>query len=431
MSDKIRVLSANCQGLQNLRKRADVLNYIDNLDVNIVCLQDTHWLSKDETHIKTIWKGECLLNGRRSNSRGVAILLKNSFEFKIKSTFVDDVGNLISVDLLINKNIFKIINIYAPNQDSPDFFVAIDKIISEDNFDHLIICGDFNLILDPSLDSYNYRSVNNPKSRALVLQLMRTHYLTDTFRHFHTKLKRYTWRRTKPFQQARLDYFRVNSTLLDHIDTSIILPGYRSDHSFLQMNIFLTKFVRGKGVWKLNTSLLQNMDYVNTINSIIDAEKRLYVIPIYSLDYLKIIEDSEIKFTISDSLFLETLLSRIRGETIKFSSCLKRTADENEKKLIKDIESLERLSSLTNIDLLNDKRKELEKLRELKMKGHFIRSRAHWLQQGEKPTSYFCNLERQSYIEKTVQKLVNSEGNTITDQKEILKEIQSFYQELQ
>ena len=430
MSDKIKVLSANCQGLQNYKKRVDVINYMDNLGVDIICLQDTHWLNRDEMHIKSVWKGECLLNGRKSNSRGVAILLKKTFEYKIESSFCDTVGNLVSVDLLINKNIVKIINIYAPNQDSPDFFETIDEIISEDTFDHLLICGDFNLTLNPSLDSYNYRYINNPRSRTSVLQMMRTHSLIDTFRHFHSKVKRYTWRRTKPFQQARLDYFLVNTSFLDQIENSTILPGYRSDHSFLQINIIFTKFIRGKGVWKFNTSLLQNIDYVNTINNIIDLEKYFYAIPVYNLQYLKTIEDSEIQFTISDSLFLEVLLSKIRGETVKFSSGLKKTANDKERILMKDIETLENLPNSNNIKLINAKKDELEKLRELKMKGHIIRSRAHWLQEGEKPTSYFCNLERHTYVEKTVQKLVDSEGNTVIDQKEILEEIQNFYQKL-
>ena len=166
--------------------------------------------------------------------------------------------------------------------------------------------------------------------------------LIDTFRYFHSKVRRYTWRRTRPFQQARLDYFLVNNSFLDQIQNSTILPGYRSDHSFLQINIVLSNFIRGKGVWKFNTSLLQNPDYVNTINNIIDIEKQSYAIPVYKPQHLKNIEGAEIQFTISDSLYLEVLLSKIRGETVKFSSNLKKTANDKERTIIKDIEILEK-----------------------------------------------------------------------------------------
>ena len=72
--NKIRVLSANCQGLQNKQKRLDVLNYFGQKDVNILCLQDTHWTDKDLKDIKNIWFGDCYIHGCKTNARGVASL---------------------------------------------------------------------------------------------------------------------------------------------------------------------------------------------------------------------------------------------------------------------------------------------------------------------------------------------------------------------
>lgn len=31
-----------------------------------------------------------------------------------------------------------------------------------------------------------------------------------------------------------------------------------------------------------------------------------------------------------------------------------------------------------------------------------IRSRAHWLEEGEKPSKYFCNLESRNFLNKTI-----------------------------
>ena len=55
---QIKVLSANCQGLRDLKKRADVLNYLDSLGGSILCLQETHWTENDLSAIKNLWQGD-------------------------------------------------------------------------------------------------------------------------------------------------------------------------------------------------------------------------------------------------------------------------------------------------------------------------------------------------------------------------------------
>ena len=47
----------------------------------------------------------------------------------------------------------------------------MDKIKEFGNTFYLI-AGDFNLILQQSLDSYNYQNVNNARAREKVLQLL-------------------------------------------------------------------------------------------------------------------------------------------------------------------------------------------------------------------------------------------------------------------
>ena len=146
----------------------------------------------------------------------------------------------------------------------------------------------------------------------------------------------------------------------------------------------------------MNNSLLSNQEYLLLIRNIIIEEKLKYELPIYSLDHIKDWSSSEfMQFQIDDDLFLETLYMRIRGESIKFASNLKKMNDSQEKELKKDIEILESKSSLSR-EILDDKKQELEKLREHKLKGHLIRSGLNWLNEGEKPSKYFCNLEKKT-----------------------------------
>ena len=87
-----------------------------------------------------------------------------------------------------------------------------------------------------------------------------------------------------------------------------------------------------------------------------------------------------------------------------------------------DIETLEKIP-FQNVQILDDKKQELEKLREHKLRGFLIRSRLKWLEDGEKPTKYFCNLEKRNFTEKTIRKLKLANGSTLIDQKQILKTV--------
>lgn len=72
-----------------------------------------------------------------------------------------------------------------------------------------------------------------------------------------------------------------------------------------------------------------------------------------------------------------------------------------EKSLLEEIEKLEPEEEI-NLPFIEEKMLLLENIRKEKMEGHMIRSRAKWVEEGEKPTRYFCNLENRNYLNKTI-----------------------------
>ena len=58
-----------------------------------------------------------------------------------------------------------------------------------------------------------------------------------------------------------------------------------------------------------------------------------------------------------------------------------------------------------------------------------VRSRAQWIEQGEKRSKYFMNLENRNYKTKCITTLGTDE-NKITDQTLILDECKNFYKNL-
>ena len=59
-----------------------------------------------------------------------------------------------------------------------------------------------------------------------------------------------------------------------------------------------------------------------------------------------------------------------------------------------------------------------------------MRSRAKWIQEGEKPTRYFCNLENRNYVSKMMNSLITETGEILNTQEEILSQIKRHYQNL-
>ena len=428
---KVKVLSANCQGLQDSKKCLDVLNYFKESNAGIICLQDTHWKKSDESKIRQIWNGDCVFSSYSSNSRGVCILFKNNFEYQITSEFKDTDGRIAYVDLKMSNFSVRLISIYAPNKDCPNWYDDISAILDTNDQDYVFICGDFNIALDPEKDTYNYKHVNNPQSRRKVLDIMSTYNLKDAFRHFNPETKHYTWKRKNPLQFARLDYFLVSHSLTDLISNASVKPSYRSDHSVIEINLIINKFKKGKGVWKFNCKLLSEQEYLKLVKSVIKDEISKYAVPIYSYEYLNCASLGNLHLTIADDLFLETLLLRLRGETIKYASVRKKNREATEKQLMSDIEYIEKSGRNRNMsDILEDKKRELEEIRQERMQGVATRARIQWLKEGEKPTRFFCSLEKRNFIEKTVKCLKLKDGECIHDQKRILAHIRKFYQNL-
>ena len=70
----------------------------------------------------------------------------------------------------------------------------------------------------------------------------------------------------------------------------------------------------------------------------------------------------------------------------------------------------------------------MDKISYDRARGACVRSKASWHEFGEQSLIYFLNLERQNYENKCITSLINENGSSITDPKEILKEQKSFYQ---
>ena len=71
------VSSDNWRGLsiKNKNKLINAIDYIQNTNSHIICLQETHWTNSDIRELKKYTNKDIIINGKYTNKRGVAILL--------------------------------------------------------------------------------------------------------------------------------------------------------------------------------------------------------------------------------------------------------------------------------------------------------------------------------------------------------------------
>ncbi len=90
----------------------------------------------------------------------------------------------------------------------------------------------------------------------------------------------------------------------------------------------------------------------------------------------------------------------------------------------------DRISHNKHLDpLLKEKQSELIDVRKRKMDGVLVRSKilVRWMEDGEKQSRYFLNMEKRNFINKTISNIVKEDGSTITDSDAILLEAREFY----
>ena len=70
---------------------------------------------------------------------GVMILFNNKINFQISRTYCDPEGHFIICDMTTNGKQLTLVNLYAPNDDDPNFFTSVFEHLADFQSDEVII----------------------------------------------------------------------------------------------------------------------------------------------------------------------------------------------------------------------------------------------------------------------------------------------------
>ena len=114
------------------------------------------------------WKKIFHANGNQKKA-GVAILISDKINVKVKTITRDKEGHYIMTKRSIQEEDITIVNIYAPNIGAPQYIRQMLKAIIRETDSNTTIVGDFNTPLSPMHRSSNVKI--NKETQALTVTL--------------------------------------------------------------------------------------------------------------------------------------------------------------------------------------------------------------------------------------------------------------------
>ena len=413
--------SLNVRGLNNPKKRKSVFNWATKNAFDVIFFQETYSDYECENEWRQEWGGSIIFAHGTKHSRGTMILLKPGFECKIMSEKCDNNGRYIIATMEIDNYMFTFMNVYAPNKPSEKsiFFDELKNVISELGVtveNQIIAGGDFNSIFNESLDKCggNQDGSNIVKDMQLIIDELD---LCDIWRVRNPQVKRYTYRQKTPLIQTRLDYFLVSDHCQDIILDADIISSVWSDHSGIVIKLcFLPQWPRGKSYWKFNSNALKDEAFIKTMIDKLEEWKGLY----------NNINDLRVQW--------ELIKYEIRRFCIKYGREQRKCKNVYTCNLLQQLNQLERTlgdqPNKLNSDRYESIKHELKQIEIEEARGSIIRSKANFIEEGEKPTRYFFNLEKRNAMNKNIKSLILPGGTKTTNPEEILEYQKSFYQSL-
>ena len=345
-------------------------------------------------------------------------MISPQLDISVDHTKVDNDGRLVLLECSFCGSKYIIINIYAPTVDKTHdqkvFGEYLLQLAQKYKGDNIIIGGDFNINLT-TVDQHvnpNNKSIGYLRNLSLLMEQLD---LSDIWKIRHPDKVRYT-RREKTrfgFKQSRIDHFLVSPGIEYCVKNTDILPGIRSDHSLLKLSLLNEQEQqRGRGIWKLNVSLLDDKNYRDFMKKVIDRAIKDCINlqdSTKSWDYIKCcIRTESISFSIKQN----------KDKKHKFETLEKRKFEVEEKLCtVPNPETLEEYNII---------KEQLDELHNERAHGSFIRSRAKFIQEYEKPSKYFLSLEKANNKLNHIRALINN-GTRYTNINDILELQKSYF----
>lgn len=406
----------NTKGLNHPVKRSKVFSHLSKLRTDIAFLTETHLLNGDHNRLKRGGFSQIFHSKFNAKCRGTAILIQRDVQFVHTNMIADKDGRFIIVQGHLFNVPVVLACIYAPNWDNAKFFGDFFSLLPELNSHQLIIGGDLNCVLDPTLDRSRTTSGTLSKSAETINSFLQMYGVIDAWRYRNPVSRQYSFFSPAHQSYSRIDYFLLDKKLLPLLRSCEYEGIIISDHSPVTMALCFPNNEPPQRTWRLNPRLLSDEDFVNFLSAQIDL-------------FLDTNQSPET----SHCVLWESMKAYLRGQIISYNISMNRRRSARLNELISLINEVDRKNSEAPSPNLSRERigllTEFDTLSSGAAEELHLRSRQEFYEHGERASKLLCHQLRQSAEAGLIAEINTPDGIT-TDQRGINEQFRKFYEDL-
>ena len=342
----------------------------------------------------------------------MGIVCNVSLEFEDLEVKRDMYGRLVNVRLSLHGWEFQIMCVYAPNdpRGRSEFFSDLWRLAFPGI--PLFLGGDFNCIESLELDKAGGDALAGDKGSVELKDFADSVSICDVFRTKFPTRKLFTRHNKSNTNMSRIDRIYAPKDMISGAFGYTFNPCSYSDHDLVSVKFQCKQTApRGPGLWKFNSSLTQDDDYTGLLSQFLQDWK------LQKGRYLDL------------RTWWKAGKRHIRDITVEFSTSRRREKRSQRSNLVRRL-CLAEQELVPSAGVITDLRRQIRDIDEEFLSGVIVRSKELWVEQGEKPTKYFFNLEKKRQQKKEMTELNSSTGVLLSDSRDIRKEMNNFYQDL-
>lgn len=414
---QIKVASFNINGIHNPIKRWKILSKLKKDKVQIAMLQESHLDDSEHTKLNKMGFKHVYFSSHSSGRRrGVAILISGVLNYEHIVEHKDSEGRFILIIGKIDGVLITLINVYAPPGSDWSFYKFIFELLTTKSQGLMICAGDFNVRLNPKLDSSNGKS-NSKRTSERIKNMINELGIVDVWRDRNPNSREYTHYSSSYDIYSRIDYFFMFKNDVSRIKNCEFGPGTISDHNPIFMSLALTRKSRST-LWRFNSNLLNSTIIKEKIKKEINR-------------YLEENDNGEV----GPPILWDALKSVIRGKIIAISSNEKKIRQQKMKELEEELKELQKEHSKNQKKATKTKikelKKELDELSTQDIQKKLLFTKQKYYEAGSKSQKLLAFKLRKQQADRTIHKIHNPLTKSLeTGLENIHKCFTNFYQTL-
>ena len=250
----LKLLSLNVKGLNSPFKRKALWNDALKFGCDILCIQESHFARDNPPQFSHPKFPHIFASHNSKKKKGVLTIIKDSISFQLLDSKIDQQGRYVILVAKIENTILTLVNIYAPNRNPQQFLQKVITITKKIQKGNIILCGDFNATMDPTLDT----TKGIQSKRRGLKNIFSQEDLHDPWRCLHATEKDFTFYSNVHKSYSRIDFFITDRALLQKTTDAHIHNITWSDHAPISLIIDLAQQNSKHVLWRNNTYILSH-----------------------------------------------------------------------------------------------------------------------------------------------------------------------------